>query len=192
MTSRFIPGTALGATLIATALLATPALAHTGHDAGGLVAGLSHPILGLDHILAMIAVGLFAAQSGGKSKFTLPALFVVTMLAGGALGLSALSVPFVEAGIVGSVVLLGAAIAFGRKIPTAISASMIALFAAFHGVAHGAEIPAATSVLTFAAGMTISTAALHVLGLGIGTVAPVVLRYAGAAIALSGLALTAM
>ncbi|MBE7637949.1 urease accessory protein [Sneathiella sp. P13V-1] len=180
----------LSAALIA--LGSTPALAHTGHDAGGLISGLSHPLLGLDHILAMVAVGLFAVQSGGKSKYTLPALFVVAMLAGGALGLTALNVPFVEAGIVGSVVLLGAAIAFGRKIPTVVSATMIAVFAMFHGVAHGAEIPATASVLTFAAGMTVSTAALHVLGLGIGTVAPAVLRIAGAAIALSGLALTAM
>ena len=181
----------LSATLIA--LSSAPALAHTGHTAtDGLTSGLAHPFLGADHLLAMVAVGLFAVQSGGVNRFLLPLLFVGTMIVGGALGLSGVAVPFVEAGIVGSVILLGAAIAYGRHIPAPAAAVMVAAFALFHGVAHGTEMPADASALAYGAGMAIATAILHVMGMGVATVVPSVLRFAGGAIALSGIALAAM
>ncbi len=174
-------------------LSSAPALAHTGdHAASGLTSGLAHPFMGADHLLAMVAVGLFAVQSGGINRFLLPLLFVGTMIVGGALGLNGVAVPFVEAGIVGSVILLGAAIAYGRQMPTAVAAVMVSTFALFHGVAHGTEMPIEASALAYGAGMAVSTAILHVMGMGVASVVPSILRIAGGAIALSGVALAAM
>ena len=181
----------LSATFLA--LSSAPALAHTGHTVmSGFTSGLTHPFLGADHLLAMVAVGLFAVQSGGLNRFLLPILFVGTMIIGGVLGLNGVAVPFVEVGIVGSVILLGAAIAYGRKIAAPIAAIMVSAFALFHGVAHGTEMPLEASALTYGVGMAISTAVLHVMGMGIASAVPSILRIAGGAIALSGVALAAM
>lgn len=176
-------------TLIAT----NSAFAHPGHTVtGDFTSGLLHPFVGLDHILAMLAVGLLAAQSSGKSRFALPALFVGVMAIGGVLGLSALNIPYVEQGILASVVLLGAVIAFGKTLPFAVSATMVALFAIFHGAAHGIEMPADTTIAAYGLGMIAASSILHAIGIAAGHFAPYALRYAGAAVAFAGLGLAAV
>jgi len=171
-------------------LFATPVLAHPGHTvAGDLATGLMHPFLGLDHILAMLAVGLLAVQSGGKAKFALPALFVGVMIVGGYAGLSALNVPFVEQGILASVILLGVVIAAGGKLSLGISAPMVAAFALFHGAAHGMEMAVDTSAMAYGSGMIAASTLLHFAGMGVGQFAPHLLRYAGAAVAVAGFGL---
>jgi len=171
-------------------LFAAPALAHPDHTiAGDLVVGLMHPFMGLDHILAMVAVGLLAIQSGGKSKLVLPVLFVGVMMVGGYAGLSAFSIPFIEQGIVASVILLGAIIAFGGKMSFTFSAPLVAAFALFHGAAHGMEMPIDTSAVAYGTGMIAATGILHLFGMGAGRFAPQLLRYAGAAVAVAGVGL---
>jgi len=171
---------------------ASPALAHPGHTVtGDLTAGLLHPFMGLDHILAMLAVGLLAAQSSGKSRLILPTLFVAIMAVGGVVGLSSLNVPYMEQGIVASVILLGAIIALGGKLPLMASGSMVAVFALFHGAAHGVEMPADTTALAYGIGMLAASSVLHAAGIAAGHFAPYVLRYAGAAVSLAGIGLAA-
>ena len=168
----------------------SPALAHPGHTvAGDFTAGLMHPFLGLDHILAMLAVGLLAAQSSGKFRLILPTLFVAIMAVGGIVGLSALNVPYMEQGIVASVILLGAIVAFGGKLPLMVTGSMVAVFALFHGTAHGVEMPTDTTALAYGIGMLAASSVLHAAGIAAGHFGPYLLRYAGAAVALAGLGL---
>lgn len=164
-------------------LAATPALAHSGHAAAGFVHGFAHPIGGLDHVLAMVAVGLWAAQIGGNARWALPVTFVLTMSVGALLGLTGVPLPGVEAGILASVVALGAAIACGARLPLALSAIAVAAFAVFHGVAHGTEMPFAASGLTWGAGFSAATALLHAAGLA----AAALLSRAGAVRPLGGL-----
>ena len=180
------------------ALAATPALAHTGAGAtSGLVAGFSHPIGGLDHVLAMIAVGILAAQQGGKSLWLVPLAFVGTMVFGGLLGISGVPVPFVEIGIVGSIVVLGAVIALGRKLPVAAAMAMVAVLAVFHGHAHGTEMPLNANGAEYAAGFVAATALLHAFGIGLSVAvekvaqqtAPMAVRAGGGAIAAAGVVL---
>jgi urease accessory protein len=174
---------------------ATPALAHTGHGpTGGLVAGLAHPVFGLDHVLAMVAVGLWAAMAGGRSVWLVPAAFLVAMAAGGILGVAGVGLPAVEIGIVLSVVALGALVAARAILPVALGMAVVGVFAVFHGHAHGAEMPAAASGLAYGLGFLISTAALHAAGVGIGALAGRLaqeraLRAGGGAIAAVGLLL---
>jgi urease accessory protein len=127
----------------ATAILAPAvAFAHTGvGDTSGFVHGFGHPISGLDHILAMVMVGIFAWQLGGRALWLVPTTFVLIMAVGGALGIAGIGVPFVEIGIALSVVVLGAIVAFNVKAPVAAAMGLVGLFAIFHGHAHGAEIP---------------------------------------------------
>lgn len=181
-------------------LAAAPAMAHTGGEhASGLMAGLAHPLNGLDHILAMVAVGILAMQQGGGSRWALPLAFVAMMLVSGAMGMVGLSVPGVELGIAGSVVLLGLVIALGRQIKLALAAPMVAFLAVFHGVAHGAEMPAAMSGVEYALGFAAATLVLHAVGLVFGytgqqvmaKAAPMVLRLAGVVTAALGLGLIA-
>jgi urease accessory protein len=154
----------------AAALLApSAALAHTGHgDAVGFVSGFGHPVGGLDHVLAMVMVGLFAWRLGGRALWAAPATFVLVMAAGGALGAAGIALPFVETGIALSVVVLGAMVAFGAKAPLAGVVGLVGAFAVFHGYAHGAEMPAAASGLAYAGGFMLATALLHAAGLGFG------------------------
>jgi urease accessory protein len=176
-----------------TLLSAGSAYAHPGHTiTGDFTAGFVHPFIGLDHILAMVAVGLLAAQSSGKSQLALPAIFVGVMALGGLVGLSAFNVPYMEQGILASVILLGAVVAFGKKLPLAASAAMVALFAIFHGAAHGVEMPADMTAAAYGVGMMIASAALHGAGITAGRFAPFALRYAGAAVAFAGLGLAAV
>lgn len=155
------------------ALLAAPpvAFAHTGvGETTGFMHGFGHPISGLDHILAMVMVGVFAFQLGGRALWLIPATFVLVMAFGGALGVMGVAVPFVEIGIALSVIVLGAIVALGIKAPVAVAMGIVGLFAIFHGHAHGAEMPEDAGVVAYAAGFMIATALLHVLGIAIGFV----------------------
>lgn len=179
-------------TLVATALLLSPALAlaHPGHGDSGLLSGIAHPIFGLDHLLAMVAVGLWAAQQTGKACWALPLTFVATMLAGGVLGFAGFEMPLLETGIAGSVLALGLLVALAVRPPMAVAVGLTALFALSHGVAHGLELPALSSPWGFAIGFVAATAALHGLGYTVARSLPQVaaplVRVAGAASALAG------
>lgn len=157
---------------IALALLAlapTVAMAHPGHgEAVGLAFGFMHPLSGLDHILAMVAVGLFAARLGGRACWLLPLSFVTAMVTGACLGFSGVSLPLVEQGIALSVIVLGVAIAAGLKLPTPAGMALVAAFAVFHGHAHGSEGAASEAFALYAAGFVAATLALHMVGVTLG------------------------
>ncbi len=148
-------------------LLPTAAFAHPG-DAHGFVHGFAHPLGGLDHVLAMVTVGLFAWQLGGRALALVPATFVLAMAAGGALGMAAMPLPGVELGIAASVIVLGAIVTLRLKPPVAIAMGMVGLFAVFHGHAHGTEMPLDASGFGYAAGFMLATALLHLAGIGSG------------------------
>ncbi len=175
------------------AVAATPALAHTGaHSVSGFAAGFLHPLAGLDHMLAMLGVGLFAALLGGRALIVIPGSFVLMMMVGGAIGVAGFDIPAVEAAIAASVVAVGAAVALGRSWPLGAAAMLTGFFALFHGYAHGAEIPSGATALPYSLGFALASAALHSLGilmshmaLGHGRVT----RSLGAAITLAGLVL---
>lgn len=175
-------------------LLVLPALAHAHTGAGsahGFLAGVNHPIHGLDHMLAMIAVGLWAAQIGGRALWAVPASFVGVMVLGGLAATAGWALPLVETGILLSVLLLGLLIAFAIRPPVWAGALLVGAFALFHGYAHGAEMPHGASSLAYAAGFVMVTAALHVAGMGVGMLlknvsyAPA-LRVAGALVVIGG------
>ncbi len=178
--------------LIALALLLSPALAfaHAGHEHSGLLAGLAHPLLGLDHLLAMFAVGLWAAQQQGAARWALPLTFVGSMLAGGLLGFAGLQLPLLESGIAASLLALGLLVAVAARLPLASALGLTALLALSHGVAHGLELPALTSPWSYAAGFVAATAALHAAGYalvrGLPQAAAPLVRLAGAASAVTG------
>jgi len=173
-------------------LVSGPALAHSGHgDAHGVLMGLAHPFSGLDHILAMVAVGLWAAQMGRQALWLLPLVFPAVMALGGAVGMAGWALPGVEIGIALSSVLLGLMV-FGKvQLPTVAASLLVGALAVFHGVAHGTELPANTSGLQYSAGFVIGTLALHLIGAGVGSVhrnkaMEAVLRGLGAGIAAGG------
>lgn len=179
---------------VAGAVAALPALAHPGHDHGGLVAGLLHPIGGLDHLAAMLAVGLWAGLVGGTRRWVWPAAFVAAMVAGAVAGWMSLPVPGTETIIAASVLALGVAIAAGWAPRMILGAMVIAGFGLAHGFAHGAELPGETLLGPYAAGFVAGTALLHAAGLGLAAAiaafgarqAP---RLAGGALASLGLVL---
>jgi urease accessory protein len=180
----------------ALAALAAPAHAHVGIGATtSLGAGFAHPLSGLDHIAAMVAVGLWAALKGGRAVWVWPAAFVGVMLVGGALGIAGVAVPLVEPGILASVVALGLLVALAADLPVAAGAAIIGVFALFHGHAHGAEIPETAGGLEYLAGFALATALLHAAGIGAGLLLGSrfrgVVRLAGAATAAAGLAMIA-
>ncbi len=159
------PTTFLLATMFG--LAATPALAHVGvGDHFSLLNGFAHPLGGLDHLAAMIAVGLWAGLAGGQRALAWPAAFVGTMVVGGMLGRAGVSLPMVEPAIALSVVVLGVLVAASVKVPVTLGAAIVAVFAVFHGYAHGAEAPE-TGWLGYAAGFVVATALLHLAGIGI-------------------------
>ena len=154
--------------LLALALLALApetAMAHSGHAAGGFSVGFMHPLGGLDHVLAMVAVGLFAWHLGGKALWLVPAAFVATMAIGGAIGMAGTGLPLVEVGIALSIVVIGGLVALRRTMPTAIAMTLVAVFALFHGQAHGAEMGQAASGLVYGLGFLLATALLHGAGI---------------------------
>jgi urease accessory protein len=182
--------------LLLAASLFVPALAHAHTGAGsthGFGHGFEHPIFGLDHLLAMVAIGLWAAQMGGRALWAVPLTFVSVMAMGGALGIFGVPVPFVEQGIATSVLLLGLLIVMAVRLPLVFSIPLVAIFAICHGQAHGVEMPVDASGIAYAVGFMIATALLHCAGIGLGIAmqryTPVaVLRASGAAIAVAGAA----
>jgi urease accessory protein len=170
---------------------AMPAYAHVGvGTTSSFTAGFMHPLSGLDHMTVMIAVGLWAALKGGKAIWVWPAAFVCVMLVGGALGMLHMPLPFVEPGILASVVALGLLAALAVDLPVSAGVAIIALFALFHGHAHGTEVPENAGGLDYMAGFAIATALLHAngiaAGLGLGTRFRGLARAAGAACAAVG------
>src|SRR5688572_478362 len=149
--------------------LTAPALAHTGVGAHshGFAAGFLHPLMGLDHLLAMIGVGVWAAQLSKRATWLVPAAFVAVMIAGAGLALSGIAMPMVEFGIAGSVLVIGALIAFGTRLPVGLAMGLVGLFALFHGHAHGTELPGFAHPAAYGAGFVAATALLHVAGVGI-------------------------
>lgn len=143
--------------------------AHTGlGHVDGFAHGFAHPLGGFDHILAMVMVGLFAAQLGGRARWQVPASFVSMMMLGGVFGLAGIAVPFVELGIGLSIVVLGGVVAFNVRAGVAAAMALVGFFAVFHGYAHGAEMPESASGLAYGAGFVLATATLHAAGLGLG------------------------
>jgi urease accessory protein len=188
--------------LIALMLIALPtaALAHTGHgETAGLLHGFMHPIGGLDHILAMVAVGVFAFVLGGRALMMVPLAFIGMMIVGFLLGANGVEVPFVELGIALSSVVIGGAAALGKPMPTAAAMSLVGVFAVFHGHAHGAEMPANALGLEYALGFVAATALLHLSGIAaalgvsklVGTYGRPVARIAGALFAAGGVGVLA-
>lgn len=156
--------------------------------------GLAHPFGGWDHLLAMLAIGLWAAQRGGHSLWSLPLTFVLVMLLGAGVGLAGLSsLPFLESGIIGSVLVFGVVVALAFRIPLLSALALTGFFAFFHGFAHGTEMPAGSSIAGYLAGFVLGTAILHGLGVVAGRLAmqsaPVLLRGLGAGVAVCGLVL---
>lgn len=172
------------------ALFAGTASAHTGHHAvAGFASGVAHPFMGLDHLLAMVAIGLWAVQQGGQARWAVPATFVATMGIGGWLAWSGGGLPQVDTAIALSVLVLGLLIASGRQWGTAVGMATAAAFALFHGHAHGLEMPQAVSPALYALGFALATAALHGIGIAGGLAGRRAVRWAGAAIAATGMAL---
>lgn len=174
-------------------LVATPALAHTGiGHADGLSAGLAHPFLGADHLLAMLSVGVWSALAAPKRAWLTPLAFVAAMIAGASLSLGGHGLPGVEGMIALSVLVFGLMIVAGARLPLATGIALVGLFAVFHGHAHASE--ATGAVLAYVAGFAVSTAAIHLAGIGAGLTAArlVWLRYGiGLAVAGSGVAMLA-
>lgn len=147
----------------------SPASAHVAKGIqGGFESGFVHPVLGLDHLLAMLAVGLWGAQMGGRSVWTLPVTFPMIMAAGGLLGMMGVQLPHVETGIGISVLVLGVAIAAAWRAPEPVALLIIAVFAIFHGFAHGQELPNAVDPASYAIGFVVATGMIHVAGVGLG------------------------
>lgn len=173
---------------------------HAGVN-GGALSGFLHPLLGLDHLLAMVGVGMLSAQIGGRAIWYVPATFVAVMAAGGLLGIVGLELPFVEYGITGSVLALGAAILAKRSVPVWLAMIFVGIFALFHGHAHGTELPSAAEtagyVVAYVSGFLMATAGLHLVGAFLGMIAErsnrgdMLLRASGAMIALIGVFLIA-
>lgn len=184
------------AMLIATLILtsAVPALAHDqAGQAQGFLTGLRHPVSGLDHVFAMIAVGLWGAQLGAPALWLLPVTFPMVMAGGGFLGLVGIPLPGVEVGIALSALLMGVLVAGAAKPPLAVAAAVVGFFAIFHGHAHGTELPEGQSGLAYSIGFVVATGALHAAGILLGAAhrwraGRVALQLAGVVIALGGLA----
>jgi urease accessory protein len=156
--------------LSAAALMAMTGLAeaHSGHDSSGFLNGLIHPFTGIDHIMAMVAVGLFAAMLGGRARYLVPSSFVVMMVAGAGLAFSGYVMPYVETAIWASVIVLSAVVVLRWNASLSVAMGLCGFFAVFHGFAHGSEMPVNATGFTYGAGFVIATAALHAIGLSAG------------------------
>jgi urease accessory protein len=175
-------------------VLATAAAAHTGHgDSTGFVSGFFHPIYGWDHVIAMVAVGLWGAFLGAPAIWLLPVVFPLVMALGGALGVMGVPIPMIETGIALSGVVLGLLIAFAVRAPIWVAAVIVGVFAIFHGHAHGTELPEAVSPYGYAVGFVLGTGLLHLCGIALGALTRseagrTAVRGAGGLIALVGAA----
>ena len=176
-------------------LLLAPAcaLAHVGQGdiGGGLLAGFLHPIMGPDHVIAMVAVGMWGAQLGAPAIWILPVTFPIVMAFGGVLGALGVPIPGIEIGIAASAIALGGMVAFAARPPLWIAAVLVGIFGIFHGHAHGAELPESANAIAYSIGFVVATGGLHALGILIGVAnrwpsGAKLLRAGGAAIALGG------
>jgi urease accessory protein len=188
---RFAP---VVAAVAAAALIPSLASAHPGaHFHVDMANGFAHPLGGLDHLLAMLGVGLLAWRLGGRAIWAVPTAFVALMAVGGLAGFAGFELPFFETGIALSLVAFGAAIALRQKLPTAAAAVLVGFFALFHGFAHGAELPAAAGAVGYAAGFLAASTFLHLAGIGLAAFAvalrPTAMRFGGAAMAVAGIVL---
>lgn len=180
------------ALLAAFALAAPLAQAHEGAGlAGGFMSGFAHPLLGWDHVIAMLAVGLWGAFLGAPALWLLPVVFPLVMAAGGALGVLGVPLPAVEIGIAVSAIALGGVVAGALRPPLWVAALLVALFAIFHGHAHGTELPQAASPLAYSLGFVVATGLLHLTGIALGLLTRwpagrIAVRGMGAGIALLG------
>jgi len=184
--------------VIAFGILLAPTLghAHPGHATSGIEHGFSHPFSGLDHLLAMLAIGLWAGQLGGRARWQIPLAFVVTMILGGILGMWGVVVPAMEQGVILSVLALGVLVAGGFRLPKQACIAIASVFAVFHGAAHGLEIPAGATGLRYVGGFAFATGLLHLAGIGLGLIAgnlrqPRFVQMAGGAIAVCAVLLAA-
>ncbi len=172
---------------------ASPAIAHSDSSGlGGFVAGVEHPLSGADHLLAMVSVGIWGAILGRPLLVTLPVVFPAMMAVGGLLGLAHVPLPPVEIGIALSVLLLGACIVFEWRAPVAVAVALVALFALFHGYAHGRELPRVADPVYYSMGFMLATGLLHVVGISIGLIhsrpaGPAVTRTIGGGVAMAGM-----
>lgn len=179
--------------LLLLAVVPTAAAAHDGTGlTGGFVSGFLHPLSGFDHMLAMICVGLWGAFLGRPLIYALPMLFPSAMAIGGGLGMLGVPVPPVELGIAVSVLVLGAMILFAVRAPVLVACAIVAMFALFHGYAHGMELPSAADPVGYSAGFVLCTGLLHLIGIALGTLraypaGTLVLRGTGGAIAIAGI-----
>lgn len=152
-------------------LPAASAFAHTGSVTGGFIGGLAHPIFGLDHVVAMVAVGLWGAFLGSPAIFLLPVAFPLVMAAGGVLGILGVPLPGTEIGIAVSAIMLGLMVAVEARPPIWIVVVIVGAFAIFHGHAHGSELPAGADAIAFSIGFVVATGLLHLTGIAFGLLA---------------------
>ena len=174
-------------------LFAVPALAHTGSSTGGFIGGFAHPLFGPDHVVAMVAVGLWGAFLGPPAIWLLPIVFPVVMAFGGVIGILGVSLPGVETAIALSAVVLGTMVALAARPPLWVAAVLVGGFAIFHGHAHGAELPPGADIVAYSVGFVVATGLLHLTGIAVGLLARwpagrIAVRTAGGAIALAGVA----
>lgn len=166
---RSCPAGATALSALALLAIAAPALAHTNRDVGaGLLSGLLHPLTGLDHLLAMVAVGIWGTQLGAPAVWLLPLTFPLVMSFGGVLGVRAVPLPAVEVGVAASAAVLGLMILLSARPLLSVAAGIVGAFAIFHGHAHGAELPAAAEPLAYGLGFVLVTGLLHAAGIAIG------------------------
>jgi urease accessory protein len=184
----------LGLSTVYLVLLTTlPAAAHTGSLSGGFLSGLGHPLFGPDHVVAMVAVGLWGAFLGAPAIFALPIVFPLVMAFGGVLGILGVPLPGAEAAIAISAVALGAMVALAARPPPWVAAAVVGGFAVFHGYAHGAELPPGADAVAYSVGFVVATGLLHLAGIGLGLAVRwprgrIGVRGAGVAIACAGMA----
>ena len=180
------------AIVVLSSIGAVPAFAHSAAGvAGGLEAGLLHPLYGLDHVVAMVAVGLWGAFLGPPAIWLLPIVFPMVMAVGGAMGVIGIPIPFVEVGIAVSAIVLGLMVAFAVRPPIWVAALLVGAFAIFHGYAHGTELPSAANPLAYSIGFVVSTGLLHLAGIAFGLLAKwpagrIIVRAGGALISAAG------
>jgi urease accessory protein len=189
--AKVVPALVAGSGL----LVAVPAWAHDGTGlAGGFASGFAHPLSGVDHMLAMVSVGLWGAFLGRPLVYLLPIVFPPVMVVGAILGMAGLPMPSVEPGIALSVLVLGGCIVLAARAPVILAAAIVGAFAIFHGYAHGRELPSAADPVGYSLGFVLATGLLHVAGIALGLIkdrpgGEVVVRGAGAAIAVAGVIL---
>jgi len=193
MTSPRLVFPIAAATLLALVGSSAPVHAHvqTG-EASGFLTGVGHPVSGLDHVVAMIAVGLWGAQLDAPALWLLPVTFPMMMALGGLVGLLGVALPGLEVGIAASAVVLGLVVMFALRPPLAVAVALVAVFAIFHGHAHGTELPPGQSALLYSMGFVVATGCLHGVGIAIGVIhrwrwGQTLLRAVGAVVALAGI-----